>query len=434
MLLLGSFTSTDWWTMATASACAVACAVLGCFLVLRRMSMLGDAISHAILPGIAVAFMISGTRDAMPMLLGAAGAGLTTALLSAALHRFAKVPEDAAMGVVFTTLFALGVVLINEAGRKVDLDPGCVLYGLLELVTFDSVNVLGVDMPTAFVRLVVVLALNVTLVAVFYKELKIVSFDAALATTMGISAGLVHYGLMGMVAATTVVSFEAVGSILVVSMLIAPAAAAHMLTDRLARMIVIAGVLAAMSAVFGYLISLRFDTSIAGMMSVVAGAEFALAALFSPAHGVVGKMVSRAALALRIAREDVLAMLYRWHEKRGPGDPALTPREVRQAIGTGWMAPMLNRAAVIDVKRRGLATLEDGRMTLTGSGLERASQLVRSHRLWETFLAERLNLPLDHVHEPSERMEHFISTDLAGKIGREVGTAKDPHGREIPGG
>ncbi|MGQ0626518.1 MAG: metal ABC transporter permease, partial [Phycisphaerales bacterium] len=173
--------SYDLWVVATGVCCAVACGVLGCFLVLRRMSLLGDAISHAVLPGIAAGFLVWGRRGILPMLLGAGGAGVLTAGLSGVLSRYARVAEDAALGVVFTTLFALGVVMITFSASSVDLDPGCVLYGVIEMTPLDTVLVLGMEMPRAFAGLFICLLIAVVMVGVFFKELAIVSFDPGLA-------------------------------------------------------------------------------------------------------------------------------------------------------------------------------------------------------------------------------------------------------------
>ncbi|MBA4119465.1 MAG: hypothetical protein C0513_02015 [Isosphaera sp.] len=287
----------DLWTAATAAVCSVACGLIGCFLVLRRMSLLGDAISHAILPGLALAFMLTHSRDPLPMLAGAMTVGVLTAVLSAGLNRWGKVPEDASMGVVFTTLFALGVVLVSLAARDVDLDPGCVLYGLIEFTPLDTVAVGPVHVPRALAWLALTLAMNTALIVLFYKELTIVCFDPALATAMGISATLVHYGLMTTVAITSVASFEAVGSILVIAMLVAPGATAHLLTDSLGRMLCWAAAIAAGCALAGYALAVWIDTSVAGMIATLSLAVFVLVALGAPRHGVIASRLRSRPLA-----------------------------------------------------------------------------------------------------------------------------------------
>lgn len=421
-------TAVDLWTILVAACSSVACGVIGCFLVLRRQALLGDAISHAILPGLAVAFMVTGSRDPLPMFAGALAAGVLTAVLSVGLHRWGRVHEDAAMGVVFATFFAVGVVLINLVARRVDLDPSCVLWGNLEFAGLDLMPLGPIEAPRALRTLGPVLVLNVAVIVVFFKELRIASFDPHLATTMGISAAVVHYGLMTLVAGTCVASFEAVGSVLVVAMLVAPGATAHLLTDRLGRMIGISAGVAGVAAVAGYLLAVQLRTNVAGMIGACAGAEFFAAVLLAPRYGVVMKLARRAALTRRIDAEDALGMLYRWHE-RSRGRRPLTRADILAALTGGWTT----RWALRSLRRAGKVQADRaGALTLTPSGMEEAARVVRSHRLWESYLARHLGLPLDHLHEPSHRAEHFISPAMQEAIDRDITPARDPHGREIP--
>ncbi len=235
------------------NAVAVASALLGNFLVLRRLSMLGDAVSHAILPGLAVAFFISNSRSSLPMFIGAVVVGVLTALFTEWIRGVGKVDEGASMGVVFTSLFAIGLIMIVQAADRVDLDAGCVLYGAIELTPLDRVWLFGFQIPRAVVVLAGVTILNSLFVLVFFKELKLCSFDPALATSMGFSAGLMHYALMVLVAITAVASFESVGNILVVAMFIVPPATAYLLTDRLGLMIGLSTGIAAIGAITGHI-------------------------------------------------------------------------------------------------------------------------------------------------------------------------------------
>ncbi|MFN7021259.1 MAG: iron chelate uptake ABC transporter family permease subunit [Phycisphaerales bacterium] len=307
-LVIGSYElrADDYWIIATAVCCSIGCGVLGCFLVLRGMSLIGDAISHAILPGLAGAFLLTQSRSPVVMLAGALVVGVMTALLAGALSRRGRVKEDAALGVVFTTLFALGVLMITMAAGNVDLDPGCVLYGLIELVPFETVSVAGLEAPRSLIWLSVTLAVNLLLIVVFYKELKVVCFDPALATAMGLSAGIVNLGLLTAVAATCVASFEAVGSILVVAMLVAPGATAQLLTDRLSRMLWWSAAVAAVAATTGYAAAVWLNTSVAGMIATVSLAIFVLVVVASPTHGVVARRlrsgVGRGGLGERLGR------------------------------------------------------------------------------------------------------------------------------------
>lgn len=426
-----TLTSGDLWVMLTAALASVACAVPGVFLVLRRMSMLGDAISHAILPGIAIAYLATGSRSPIAMLLGAGAVGMVTAVASRWLQRATRLPEDATLGVVFSSMFALGVVLVSWAASRVDLDPGCVLYGLIEFVAISSDRVgggwMGVEMPRQTATLAVACGVNLLLVVVFFKELRLVCFDEGLARALlGVGAGWLSYGLLGMVAATTVVSFEAVGSILVVTMLVAPAATAQLLTDRLGRMVWWAAGLGVSASVLGHLGAIAWNTSTAGMISVVAGLQFVLAVFLAPRYGVLSKQWAGLMLRLRIAGEDVLGALYRRQEGRADGASELP---------TGLLARVarwrLARAGLIASGRASGGA--PGGWSLTSRGVEAGRALVRSHRLWEGYLAKHLALPVDHLHEPSHRVEHYVSPEMREALAREVGTPTDPHGRAIPG-
>jgi manganese/zinc/iron transport system permease protein len=426
----------DLWIIGVGTVCSISCALLGCYLVLRRLSLLGDAISHAILPGLAIAFMLTGSRGTWPMLCGALVAGGVTVVLTSlisgrkggVLSAGGLVKEDAAMGVVFTTLFAVGVLLISWVARDVDLDPGCVLYGLIELTPFNTVSIAGVEMPRAFVVGVCVLGLNIVFVTMCYKELKIISFDPALAASMGVAVGLVHYILMGLVAATAVASFEAVGSILVVAMLAGPAATAYLLTDKLSSMLVLACITAVVSAILGYIAAVWLNTSVAGMIATVSLVLFCVCVVASPRHGVVARVVRRWMLRVRIALEDILGMLYRAEE--GGQTQGVTTPDVLSMAGTG--AP--SRIALALLVRRGWALRDaQGLCALTAVGREEARRLVRGHRQWERFLAEQLAFDPSKVHAGAHRMEHYLTDEVRAGLDASAPAADvDPHGKPIP--
>ncbi len=296
----------DTWIVVIGALAAAACALPGNFLVLRKMSMMGDAISHAVLPGLAIAFLVTGARASLTMFVGAAAVGVLTAVFTQWISKFGNVDRGASMGIVFTTLFAVGLILIVQAADHVDLDPSCVLYGAIELTPLDVVwrpEWFGtvVEVPRAALVLGGVCLLNLGFVILFFKELRIASFDPELATTMGIKAEWMHYLLMTVVAVTTVAAFEAVGSIIVIAMLIVPPATAHLLTDRLWLMVVWSVVFAVLAGALGHVGALVLpgwlglspeqldSTSTSGMMAVMAGILFALVLLFAPRYGVVTK-------------------------------------------------------------------------------------------------------------------------------------------------
>ena len=412
------------WTILVGLACNTSCAILGCYLILRRMSLLGDAISHAVLPGIALGYLFSGSVVGLPILLGAMALGVVTSVLTQSISSLGRVSEDSSLGVVFTSLFALGVIMIQAFARNVDLDADCVLYGQIDFAGVDLVSVFGWEVSRPLIMLIPALLITLLLVLLFWKELKIVAFDPALAGAMGFRVSIVHYLLMAMVSGVTVASFESVGSILVVAMLIVPAATAALLTDRLVWMMLWAIAIGATSAVFGYLISVPLATSVAGAMAVVAGVQFTVAVFLAPRQGILSRWLRNKALAVRIAAEDVLARLYRAEERAERG----------QRTEHGGQGGVIAWLARFQLARRGLvaASRESG-LGLTDAGRAMARSLVRAHRLWESYLDAHFDLPRDHLHDAAERMEHFLGSDLQEELAAELSDrAVDPHGKAIP--
>jgi manganese/zinc/iron transport system permease protein len=271
----------------TATLVSASCALLGSFLILRRMAMVGDAISHAVLPGIVIAFLVSGSRDSVTMLLGAGIIGMFTTFLIEFFHKKARLQTDASIGVTFTWLFAIGVVMISLFAGKVDLDQDCVLYGEIAYVPLDVIITEGgVNIgPKALYVSGIILLVNVLFISLAYKKLFLTTFDPAFASAIGISTTLWHYALMGAVSMTTVASFESVGAILVVALLIAPAATAYLLTDNLKTMLVLACLAGTIASITGYYLAVWLDGSIAGAMATMSGILFGIAVIFSPTHG-----------------------------------------------------------------------------------------------------------------------------------------------------
>jgi manganese/zinc/iron transport system permease protein len=412
----------DSWIVGTAIVTALSCALLGNFLLVRRLTMMGDAISHAVLPGIAIAYLATGSRDIAPIFFGAAVAGFVTALVTQFISHAGRVEESASMGVVFTAMFALGLVIMVKAADNVDLDPSCVLYGALELTPLDTVSVAGIDIPRAFLICVAALSLNACAIGLMYKEFLIGAFDPMLAASQGFCPRLMHHVLMILTAITAVASFEAVGSILVVAMFVAPAAAARLVTHRMPTMIACSLVIAAASAALGHVGAIVVpnwfgfrETSSAGMMAVAAGVLFGCALLFAPEQGLISQAVRRFALRYRIGIEDALAAQYR-------------QEEAHPAFQTGPQELWLRR-----LWRRGLAEPASSGWKLTPRGRARAAELIRAHRLWERYLVDQAHVRPDHAHYASERLEHVTNAELRNRLDESMDRpTRDPQGRLIP--
>ena len=276
---------------------AVACALPGVFLVLRRMTLMSDAISHAILPGIVLAFFLTESLSSPFLILAAAGTGVLTVVFVELLQRTKLVKEDAAIGLTFPALFSVGVILISRFAENVHLDMDAVLLGELAYASFNRLEVFGYNLgPVSLYVMGTILVLNLAFILVFYKELKLVTFDASLATALGFTPTLIHYGLMTLVSVTTVGAFDAVGSILVVALIAGPPATAYLMTDKLSRMLILSAIIGSVNAVSGYWLASIFDVSIAGAIATTMLLIFGLVFLTVPNRGLI-------AIARRHARQ-----------------------------------------------------------------------------------------------------------------------------------
>ena len=310
---------TTFWIVLMGFLITAACGLIGNYLILRRMALVGDAISHSVLPGMAIAFLLADSLSTLPMFLGALGAGIVTTVLIELIHKKTRVKQDSAIGITFSTLFAIGVIIISVGlSDSVHLDTDCVLYGEIAFVPLDLVQTkLGSDAlsvvekipglnsemfldgdlltlaPPSVIRMAVVAGITLLLIVLFYKELLVTSFDSGLSSSLGINSNVVHYVLMGMLSVIIVSAFEAVGAILVIAMLILPGATASLLAHRLPPMFGITVVHALLSAVGGIHLATWLDCSPAGAMVVAGSAVFALAWVFSPSEGLLRRWLGR---------------------------------------------------------------------------------------------------------------------------------------------
>ncbi|MBL9205831.1 MAG: metal ABC transporter permease [Opitutaceae bacterium] len=279
------------WIAAMGFAVAAACGLVGNYLMLRRMALMGDAVSHSVLPGLVVAFLVSGSRSTGPMFVGALAAGAAATLIIETIHTRTRVKQDAAIGIAFSTLFALGVILTVAFAGQIDLDAECVLYGEISFVPLEPMVTLGgwTLGPEPFVRMAAVAVGVGVMILVWYKELLVSSFDPGLARSLGINPALLHYGLMATLSIVVVSAFEAVGAILVIAMLILPGSTASMLTTRLPKVHLLSLLHAALSSVLGVSLGIWLNCSMAAAMVVAGAVLFGLAWLASPSQGLVAR-------------------------------------------------------------------------------------------------------------------------------------------------
>jgi manganese/zinc/iron transport system permease protein len=345
---------------------AVACSLAGVFLVLRRMALMSDAISHTVLLGIVLAFFITHDVASPLLVLGAAAVGVATVGLVELLRRTRLVREDASIGLVFPALFSIAVILIARYAGNVHLDTDAVLLGEIAFAPFRRFEAGGVDLgPRTLWVMGGVLLLNVLFIGLLYKELKLSTFDPGLAAALGFSPVALHYAFMTLVSVTAVGAFDAVGSILVVALMIAPPATAYLLSESLPRVLVLSALIAAAAALIGFWTAWIVDASIAGSMATAAGLLFTLAFLFAPERGIV-------AVARRRARQrwDFARMLLTIHLLHHEGTPAYDEesREAHLGEHLRWN-PDFARRVIASAEDAGLlVTTPDGRLLLTDEG------------------------------------------------------------------
>jgi manganese/zinc/iron transport system permease protein len=382
-----------WEVAGVLAATAAACSVLGSFLVLRRMALLTDAIGHVLLLGIVLAFLVTHDLKSPLLILGAAGTGLVTVALVEAVSKSRLVKEDAAIGLVFPALFALGVILTTLYTRNVHLDVDRVLLGSPELAPLNrftwgdeagpgsdghvhqsepragakgasaaTVYDLG---PVSLVIMSVVFVLNAVFVAVLFKELKLSTFDAALAASLGFVPAAIHYALMGLVSLTAVTAFDAAGPVLVVAFFVVPPATAYLLTDRLSVMVLVGVAIAVAGAVLGTAAAYRLGVTVSGTVAVVMGVMFVAVLAGSPRHGII-VLIRRRARQRREFFEIMLAIHLHHHEgtpveeeesrlvtlHRHMNWPEEQARAVaRRLIARGWAAERADRLALTPAGR-----------------------------------------------------------------------------------
>ncbi len=411
------------YALAGAMLLGVSCGLLGTFIVVRKLALVGDALSHAVLPGVALGFLWNMTKDPLAIFIGAVGAGLIGTMMVSAITQTTRLKEDTALGLVLASFFAVGMCLVTmiqrlPSGNKSGLDK----------FLFGQVAALGAD---DILLMSIVTACAVALITLFYKELLTLSFDAAFARSVGLPTRWLHHGLMLLLAASVVIALQAVGVVLVSAMLITPAAAAYLLTDRLHRMLWLAAFFGVMAGAIGAFFSFVGRSLPTGpLMVIAASVVFAGAYLFGPRHGVVARWWRQRRGRARTQRENTLKALYHVTEAGGFRHEGVTLEELAERRREP-LEEVTRQARALS--RHGLATIDRDVVYFTPSGRQRANEIVRNHRLWELYLTNSANIAPDHVHEDAEKIEHVLGEAVVRDLERRLNYATtDPHGRRIP--
>lgn len=361
--------------LAIAMVTAMACALPGVFLVLRRLAMVSDAISHSLLPGIVLAYFLTKDLSSPWLVVGAAATGVLTVALVEALTRTRRLKEDAAMGLVFPALFSIGVLMITRYAGNVHLDVDSVLLGELAYAPFSRLEVGGVDLGARGLWLMsTVLVLNFIVISLFFKELKLATFDAGLAGALGFAPVILHYGLMSLVSLTSVGAFDTVGLILVVALMVGPPATAYLLTDNLKWMLALAAFCGALSAVLGFALATWLDGSIAGSMAVAVGLVFAVVFVTAPRHGWWAGWRRRRRQRWEVAQ--VMLAIHLWQHEGAPDEAEESRVDHLYGKHVGWTPEFTHRTVERAIERH-FVERNGARLALTNRGREEAAKALR---------------------------------------------------------
>ena len=398
----------------TSSMVGITCGLLGAFIVLRNMSLIGDALAHAILPGIFVSFLIFG-YNVIGFFIGSVVAGIATAFGITWIQNYVATKNDAAIGIVFSAMFAIGVMGISKISQRgVHLDLTDFLFG----------EVLGISNTDIYMTFGVMIMVILSII-LFYRYLFITTFQQTIAKTMGINVQLVHYFLMFLLSFAVVSALSSVGVILVVAMLITPAATALLLAVRLKNVLIISAGIGLLSANLGLLLAIAFDTNPGPAMTVTVTSIYLLVVFFSPKKGLLFRHFRKKNTAKSIEREDILKHAFKQGETTIINEEKTATRLGLSLAKVQKHLAKMQKLDFLDVSGKGYK--------LSEAGIQQANQLVRAHRLWESYLVDKIGMKEDEIHDEAERLEHHLSKEILDEVDASLGfPEKDPHGSPIP--
>lgn len=412
------------YALAGSMLLGVCCGLMGAFLVVRKLALMGDALSHAVLPGVALGYLWNLTKDPIAIFIGATLAGLLGAATVQLIRSTTRHREDAALGFVLASFFGVGICLFTMIQNL----PGGNKSGLDQMM-FGQAAALG---RGDVILLACVTFLAVTAVLLFYKEYMLTSFDPGFARSIRLPVSFFHYSLMLLLAFAIVASLQAVGVVLVSAMLVIPASAAYLLTDRFARMLVLSALFGLCTGAIGAFFSFVGRSLPTGPFMVLsAAAVFTLALFFGARYGIIPRWWRQRSRAARIQRENTLKAIYHVLEKDDFRREAVTFKELaahrRETLEEA-------RGQIASVASAELVTAQGDVIAFTPDGWQRACEIVRNHRLWELYLTHAARIAPDHVHDDAEMIEHILGEDTVRKLERRLNYARrDPHGKLIPG-
>ncbi|MFZ5432213.1 MAG: metal ABC transporter permease [Calditrichota bacterium] len=396
---------------------------IGCFALLRKRALIGDALAHSALPGVVIGFVISGGKVPIALLLGAMVTAWLGALAVNAISQRSKIHSDTAMAIVLSVLFATGIVgltLVQKTGEASQSGLANFLFGRAASLLPEDVLHFGI-----------LAVINLIVLSVLFKEFKLIAFDSTFTRAIGLPAGVLDFLLTTLMVVAVVVGLQAVGVVLMAAMIITPAAAARLWTDRLEVMVWIAAALGGFSGIAGaYLSSLAPSMPTGPWMVLAVSVVFALSLLFAPRRGMLARLTDFLQLRRKTLDEHILKTFFHIGETRADFHTPVTVADLAKARffpgKTLWRG-------LRGLRRAGLVETRGDLLSLTAAGREKAARIVRVHRLWEMYLSEYMHLPADHVHRDADQMEHVLTPELEARLEALLERPRvDPHGEPIP--
>lgn len=398
-------------------------AIVGTFTFLKKKALVGDAIAHSVLPGVCLAFILSGEKNPVILIIGALITGWLSLIIIDHINRWSKIKEDTAIALILAVFFGIGIFLltiIQKSGNAAQSGLDSFLFGKAaslvgkDLITFSSV---------AVILLVVVIA--------FFKEFKILAFDDNYAATLGIPVKSIELLLTSLTVLAVVVGIQSVGVVLMAAMLITPAAAARYWTHQIFSMIILAAVFGAVSGLAGAYISYVAPSMPTGPWIVVTISTIAFFSFFfAPGKGIIYRTTRQMRIRKRITDENILKALYQMGEKN---HSLASPRTAQEIIQWRTFLPVVLENGLKRLKRQGYLKKMDNGWVLNPEGITKGRRMVKLHRLWEVYLTKYMNIAPDHVHEDAESIEHILTPELEEKLERLLEfPQRDPHQSKIP--
>ncbi len=391
--------------------------VLGSFAVLRKRALIGDALAHAALPGIGLAFLITATKSIGVLLIGAYLAGVAGVLIIIAIRKFSKIKEDAALAIVLSVFFGIGIVLltyIQKTGMGAQAGLDKFLFGQSASLVMREVKLTGV-----------IAVILITGALLFKKEITLLCFDPSYANSIGFSATLLDVILMGMIVGVVVIGLQAVGVVLMAALLIIPPVTARFWTDRIDTMILLSAIVGALSGMGGGCLSFMASKMPSGPLTVLFAAFlFLISLLVAPNRGLITKAVNRAKLSRKTNRDNSLRLLAEYFEVSGKNmTESFTINEIAEFRGAGEGEI---RGKLSGLKNLGFTkNVENGKFVLTQAGVEKARAVLKRHRLWELYLIHQADIAADHVHRDADESEHFLTPEIEAQLEKITGINLD---------